>query len=235
MHKGLQFFLRIISVTVAWIFCLSVQVVWASEIIEFSADIMQKSPDRDTISGKLYRAKDKIRMEEAVGEHRIITIEDISARKILRLDPARKGYVEALWLPMQSGQARSSTKRPLPGDPDHPCAKFPQLKCKMLNKEEMIDDRKTEKWEIVRVMQASEQGARTRTMRSLIWVDRRLGVNVREERFLDNAPKGTSELRNIIEGAQSEDLFKIPEGYQRMEMPKPSAESGRGGGMQPVK
>nr|VFK38085.1 MAG: hypothetical protein BECKTC1821D_GA0114238_100357 [Candidatus Kentron sp. TC] len=234
MHKGLQFFLRTISMTVGLVFCGSIHAVFASEIIEFSADIIQQIPNRDTVSGKLYRAKDKIRMEEMLGENHVITIENISERKTLRLNPASKEYMEAPWPSIKSKQVRSGSKRPLPGDLDHPCAKFAQLKCKMLNKEEMIGNRKTEKWEVVRVMQGNEQGARTRTMRSLIWVDRRLGVNVREERFLDNTPKGMSELRTIIEGTQPEDLFEIPKGYRRVERQKPSSGSDRSG-MQPAK
>nr|VFJ57145.1 MAG: hypothetical protein BECKFW1821B_GA0114236_103210 [Candidatus Kentron sp. FW] len=232
MHRGLPFFLRIISAAAILVFFVPMKAI-SGEVVEFSAEMVQRIPNQDSIPGRLYVAKDKIRMEAVIGENRRITIEDGSARKTLHLNPARKEYMEMPWPAAKPNQPDPSIRRPLPGDPNHPCAKRAQLKCKMLNKEEKIGNRKTEKWEIARVMQAGKQDARTIVIRSLVWVDRRLGVNVREERFLDKNPKGSSELRAIKEGLQPKTLFQVPEGYRRVEMPKtPSGALPGGGGVQ---
>jgi len=237
MYRGLQLFSRIISVITVLAFCgpmnaISGDVAASNEIVEFSADMIRQIPNQDPILGKLYVAKDKIRIEVVVGKERRITIENASIRKTLHLNPARKEYMEIPWPAAKSDQPAFNTRRPLPGDPGHPCAKFAELKCKILNKEENIGNRKTEKWEIARVIPASEQNPQSQTMRSLIWADRRLGVNIREERFFNSESKGTSELRAIIEGSQPENLFQIPTDYQHLSIPKPSsAPPGTGGNM----
>lgn len=195
-------------------------------MIEFSANTMEKIPNREPMSGKLYVAKGKVRIEMVVGGKRGITIRDFSGRKTLHLNPMEKAYVEMPWPKAKSGLPHANIKRPpLPGDPDHPCAKLPQaqIKCRILNRDEKIGNRKTEKWEILQVSPADKKSAETHTIRSLVWVDRKLGVNVREEMFFDANSKRLRELRAIKEGPQPEALFLAPEGYRACRNIKNSA------------
>nr|VFJ70362.1 MAG: hypothetical protein BECKFM1743A_GA0114220_105443 [Candidatus Kentron sp. FM]VFJ72583.1 MAG: hypothetical protein BECKFM1743C_GA0114222_106602 [Candidatus Kentron sp. FM]VFK20907.1 MAG: hypothetical protein BECKFM1743B_GA0114221_107412 [Candidatus Kentron sp. FM] len=190
------------------------------EIVEFSADTVQQIPNQDPVPGKLYVSKGKIRMEIGAGdEHRII-IFDSTAKKTLHLNPARKEYMEVQWPTGKSDRSHASTRQPLPGDPNHLCTS-PQLECTMLGKGEKIGDRTTEKWEIVRKIQMD--GQKPRTMRFLVWVDRKLGANVREERYLDGEIQGSSEFRDIKEGVQPETLFQVPTNYQRVPVPSPQS------------
>ena len=188
---------------------------------EFSADTVQKISNQEPVQGKLYVSKGKVRMETGTGGTRGIIILNATDKKTLRLNPVRKEYIEVPWPAEKSNRPRLSARQPLPGDPHHPCANPMQLKCKMLGKDEKIHDRKTEKWQIVRVIQADNRNPKT--MRFLAWGDRELGVNVREERFIDNDLKGFSELRAIEEGPQPETLFQVPTDYLRVEMPKHSS------------
>nr|VFK21641.1 MAG: hypothetical protein BECKLFY1418C_GA0070996_109810 [Candidatus Kentron sp. LFY] len=240
MHRGLQFFSRIIPATAVLVFCMwmdviSSNVVANDEIIEFSANTIEQIPNRDPISGKLYVAKDKIRIEMAIERKRRIVIRDFSARKTLHLNPAAKEYMEVPWPATKSNQFHSGVRRPpLPGDSDHHCEKFAQLKCKMLNKEGEIYNRKTEKWEIIQEVPNKQIQSGKRVIRSLVWVDRRLGVNIREEMFFDVNSKSLRELRDIKEGPQSEKLFQIPTGYRRVEI-SAKTETSRTDNMQPAK
>lgn len=203
------------------------------EIIEFSAETIEQVLNRDPVLGKLYVAKDKIRIEMLVDEKRRIMIRDFSSRKTLHLNPTTKEYMEVPWPAAKSNRIHATVKRPpLPGDVDHHCAKFDQVKCKMLSKEEKIDNRKTEKWEIIQVIEPNKQSNETRTIRSLVWVDRQLGVNVREEMFFDVNSKSLKELRGIKEGVQPKVLFQVPMGYRRVEMPQPKS---RDGNVKPMK
>nr|VFJ45360.1 MAG: hypothetical protein BECKDK2373B_GA0170837_101050 [Candidatus Kentron sp. DK]VFJ63483.1 MAG: hypothetical protein BECKDK2373C_GA0170839_11084 [Candidatus Kentron sp. DK] len=203
---------------VALLFLAPVGGAASEEIVQFSADMIQQIPNQASIPGKLYVSKGKIRMETGAGEQRRITIVNFTDRKNLHLNPSRKEYMEVSW-PVQKADAPRSlvSKQPLPGDSDHPCASSQRLQCKVLHSNEKIGDRNTEKWEIVRVMPANNQTSRT--MRSVVWVDRELGANVREERFIDGELKGASELRAIKEGTQPESLFQVPAGYQRIQLP----------------
>jgi len=222
MHIGLKFFSWAFSLPIMMlVFYFPVSTI-ASDVgvVEFSADLVHQIPTQEAVVGKLYVTKDKIRREEGSGEKSRITIEDFSANKAFVLNPARKEYVEIPRPSAQSDRSRSSAKRPLPGDADHLCANHAQFRCKLLSKNERIADRLVEKWEIVREMQIKEQG--TQTMRALVWVDRKLGANVREERFINGDAVGSSEFRAIREAPQDKSLFKVPMDYRRIEMPKQS-------------
>nr|VFK50769.1 MAG: Domain of unknown function (DUF4412) [Candidatus Kentron sp. TUN]VFK51993.1 MAG: Domain of unknown function (DUF4412) [Candidatus Kentron sp. TUN] len=238
MYMGLQFLSRMILATATLlVFCVSMNAISddvVSKVVEFSASTIEKISSQEPILGKLYVAKDKVRIEMDIDGKRRIIIRDFSARKTLHLDLADKKYMEVSWPATKFNQLPSSVKRPpLPGDSDHVCAKLDRFKCSLLSEEEKINDRKTEKWEIVQVIQANnKQSDKTRTVRSLVWVDRELGVNVREEMFFDANSKSLRELRAIKEGLQPKALFQVPTDYRRVEMPGPRS---HGDNMQPIK
>ncbi|VFM98280.1 MAG: hypothetical protein BECKG1743D_GA0114223_102363 [Candidatus Kentron sp. G] len=190
------------------------------EIVEFSADTVQQIPNQDPVPGKLYVSKEKIRMEIGTGDTRKIIIFNSTAGKTLHLNPARKQYMEIQWPTGKSDRPHTSTRQPLPGDPNHLCAS-PQLECAMLGKDEKVGDRTTEKWELVRKIQV--EGRDPQTMRFLVWVDRELGANIRQEIYSNGELEESSEFRHIEKGAQPETLFQVPTDYQRVSMPRPQS------------
>lgn len=179
----------------------------------FSATMVE-SADGKTRQGRIYVTDAGVRTEMGAGDQQRIMIVDKRNRIAWLLNPARREYVE-----MKGEDAGSAgASPPLPGDANSPCNRAPGLTCNRLAHEAM-NGRQSEKWEIV-VTQGEQ------SMKSLVWVDRALGMPVREE-----MPGGqVRELRDIRLGAQPADLFRVPQGYRRIEMPK---QSGQGAGQPP--
>jgi len=80
--------------------------------------------------------------------------------------------------------------------------------------EEKVAGRKAEKWELTAV------GPDGKSSTSFQWYDPELKMNIREE--ADNG--AFRELRNIRTGSQSEELFRVPAGYEEISMPMESDE-----------
>lgn len=75
---------------------------------------------------------------------------------------------------------------------------------------------RVEKWELVTTMPGRPE------TRSFQWFDPELKLTVRQE-----FPGGiVSELKNIRVGKQPDDLFKVPQGYERMAVPVPQGMPG---------
>jgi hypothetical protein len=89
---------------------------------------------------------------------------------------------------------------------------------KFLGKDK-LNDREVEKWQVT-----MRQG--NRTQQSTEWIDPKLGVVVRQEAGQGQA----TELRNIQAGSQPDNLFTVPQDYQKRAMPQSSGGSGMPGG-----
>ncbi len=180
---------------------------------EFSALAVQITPDKKESMTKLYVGDGQMRREMGQGEQQRITIVNTQSNTAWMLNPNRQEYVEL----KGPAQANVPSRPPLPGEGESLCAKEKGLTCTKVSAEKM-NGRNTEKWEIV-----MSQG--DRKLRSTVWVDRSLGVTVREE-----LPGGyVRELRDIQEAPQDPSLFQVPAGYERIELPKqppPGAEPG---------
>lgn len=82
------------------------------------------------------------------------------------------------------------------------------LEMNLLGKEK-INDRMTEKWEVVNIQPTGQRS------RSLQWHDMKLEIAIREE-----LPGGyVRELKNIKIGNQPDTLFNVPADYKQIEMP----------------
>ena len=75
---------------------------------------------------------------------------------------------------------------------------------------EQVNGRMTERWDVV--MTPAEGEAQQGTQ----WFDPQLGVTVRE-----TLPNGAvRELRNIVLGEPAAELFSVPSGYRKLDMPQ---------------
>lgn len=178
---------------------------------EFSALAVQIMPDKEESVAKLYVGDGQMRREMGQGEQHRITIVNTESNTAWMLNPNRQEYVEF----------KVPGRPPLPGEGESLCAKEQGLTCTKVSAEKM-NGRNTEKWEIV-----MSQG--DRKLRSMVWVDRSLGVPVREE-----LPGGyVRELRDIQEASQDPSLFQVPAGYERIELPEQPPEGVQPDGAEP--
>nr|MBS0020449.1 DUF4412 domain-containing protein [Gammaproteobacteria bacterium] len=168
-------------------------------------------PDKKESVAKLYVGDGQMRREMGQGEQHRITIVNTESNTAWMLNPNRQEYVEF----------KVPGRPPLPGEGESLCAKEQGLTCTKVSAEKM-NGRNTEKWEIV-----MSQG--DRKLRSMVWVDRSLGVPVREE-----LPGGyVRELRDIQEASQDPSLFQVPGGYERIELPEQPPEGAKPEGAEP--
>lgn len=183
---------------------------------EFSALAVQITPDKKETMAKLYVGDGQMRTEVGQGEKQRITIVNTQRNTAWMLNPSRQEYVEF----KGPADANVPSRPPLPGEAGSPCGKQGGLTCTEVGAEK-VNDRNTEKWEIV--MSQGDQ-----KLRSVVWVDRSLGMPVREQ-----LPGGyVRELRDIQESPQDPSLFQIPAEYQRVELPKQPPQ-GAGAGQPP--
>jgi hypothetical protein len=129
-------------------------------------------------------------------------------------------YKGAQWMVMPDARkymertfkAPSSVQPPPdPGDPSHPCQSGKGgMTCKDLGRAS-VHGRTTQKWEVV-----TQRGKQT--MRQVIYWDPQLHYPIREE-----VPgMGGHEYRNIRIGTLPDHLFEVPQGYEKVEMPRRS-------------
>lgn len=186
--------------------------------LQFSARTVQTTPKNERMTGRVFFGDERMRTEMTREGETRINIVDNRRRVAWILNPGRKEYVEF------KGEAdRSSAQAPVPGrpalpdEPGSPCQEGRGLVCNKLGAE-VIGGRPTDKWEFV--MTRGEQ-----TQRSLVWIDTRLKIPVREE-----LPGGyVRELLDIKEGPQPDSLFQIPADFKRIEMPVAGQRSPQGG------
>lgn len=178
--------------------------------VQFSATTVQATPERKTMTGKLYVGDGVMRTEMTRDGQTRITIVDHRRRVAWMLNPAKKEYVEMKG-PARRPQAETPSRTPLPDEPGHPCQEGKEgLACDKLGTEQVYG-RTTDKWAFT----TTEQG---QTSRTVVWIDRTLRIPVREE-----IPGGyVRELRDMREGPPPADLFAVPQGYSKIDIPTQS-------------
>ena len=201
---------RLLPLAGATVFCFSAAA--GPHVVEFSATVVHSAPNQPSVVEQVFVGSNSMRADIGTGEQRLITIMDMQQRKAWMVNPTRKEYMEMPVRPGQSDATRPAGGRPpLPGESGHPCVAGQGFECKRLGNEP-INGRQTEKWEIV-----DSRGEQR--VRSLLWVDRELGANIREE-----IPGGfVRELRDIRVGAQPAHVFQVPADYRRVAPPKQPA------------
>jgi hypothetical protein len=174
---------------------------------EFSADMYNTENGKDLVpQGKIYMAKDKLRMETHRGGPGGVLIVNLATQTSAVLMPQQKMYME---MPYGQGPQRQAFPFFRTGDVSNACGDWQKLAtnrgttCRKVGSE-TVNGRSTVKYE---GMQAD--GSTT-----YVWLDPNLRFPVKWQNKND-----AGELRNINVGSQPASLFEIPAGYQKMQMP----------------
>lgn len=132
--------------------------------VEFSAEAVQMTPMQPPMVVKMYVSKNAVRTEmEMNGQSQVEIIYPQQQRRVMLL-PSSKRYVE-----QQSAKPMAAVKKK---KFFNPCDELPNADCRLLGKE-TISGRKTQKWEITKVVNG-------RQMRSLHWIDSNRRMAIRE-------------------------------------------------------
>ncbi|MBN2887420.1 MAG: hypothetical protein JXM75_12005 [Chromatiaceae bacterium] len=238
---------------------VSVTVAAQVSPVQFSADMVNRAPDGQLSTGRLFVGDERTRVEKTAQGRELVHIVDRQRRAEWMLFPAEQTYMERLAPP----EAPMPQALPAPSAERNPCAGIPDLSCRRAGEEsvagraavkwemtmrrdgqtlsgaqwldverglplkyampdgqrmelrlvgnERLEGRAVEKWE----MTASAPGQQA--VSTFQWYDPELKLLVREE-FPGGAVR---ELTNIRVGAQPDELFSVPAGYRRVEMPQP--------------
>jgi hypothetical protein len=177
----------------------------------FSADMTTTSANGNlNMSGKMYISMPRMRMDmnnagngKAAGPFggKASMIVDGTTKTMYMLMPEQHMYME---FPMD--QNSPMTQR-MPKFQDmfkgnDPCAAREGTTCKKLGTE-TVNGRSCDKWEI------TEKSGKTETL----WMDQKLHFPIKSV-----VGEITTQYTNIKEGAQDASLFKIPDGYRKMDM-----------------
>jgi len=135
---------------------------------EFSAEMVQRGPEGEMSSGKMYVGDGRMRSEMLHQGQEVVRITDENRGVEWILFPEQKKYMERQ---LGTGGAPQPAAKASPAS--DPCAGMPGLTCRKLG-EEAINGRNAVKWEMV----ASHQG---KTMKSTQWIDTERGVPLRQE------------------------------------------------------
>jgi len=147
---------------------------------EFSADMVQRGPQGEMSSGKMYVGDKRVRTEMSHQGQQIIRVSDEKRGVEWILFPDQKKYME-----QRLGRPGGNGSGAAPKPTDDPCGGMPGLTCRNLG-EENIGGRTALKWEIT----ASHQGE---TMTSTQWIDKERGVVLRQE-----SPNGQTMELNFV-------------------------------------
>ena len=135
---------------------------------EFSAESIQRGPEGDMSSSKMYVGDKRMRTEMSHQGQQVIRVTDENRGVEWILFPDQKKYMERkLGDPVgQPSGAKSSAT-------DDPCGGMPGLTCRNLGEED-IGGRTAVKWEMV----AAHQG---QSKKSTQWIDKERGIPLRQE------------------------------------------------------
>lgn len=128
----------------------------AEGVIQFTADAIQRTPDRPPMKARIHVGPDAVRSEYEMNGQRFIEI--VRQQERILINPDRKEYV------IQPGGNTPLPQARKPQPPGtSPCQGVPGVSCRMLGKEK-VNGRLAEKWEFVTTRNGHE-------VRSLHWID----------------------------------------------------------------
>jgi uncharacterized protein DUF4412 len=171
----------------------------AQRPLPFSADIAISSNGQN-ITGKMYFALPKTRMDMTSNGRNISVISDNSTQTSYMIQHQQRMYFE-----MHGNQpnpmARNIPKFDSSFDPQNSCVK--DGTCKKAGTE-TVNGRVCDKWV------TTQKDGKTSTA----WLDQRLFVPIKTL----NSDGNTMELSNIKEGAPPASTFEVPAGYRKMDL-----------------
>jgi hypothetical protein len=160
---------------------------------EFAAEMVQRGPDGQATTAKMYVGDKRMRTEMSHQGQDVVRIVDQERGVEWILFPEQKTYMERA--SAQSGGQGTPTVEPTSADP---CAGMPGMTCRKLG-EETVAGRPALKWEMV----ASFQG---QTMTSTQWLDKERGPAfvLRQESSNGQKMERTQEGKETIDGREVE-------------------------------
>jgi hypothetical protein len=185
---------------------------------QFSADVRVWNKLSSVSHMKMFVGNKRARLDrqpDLSGYHSIQSlIVDSDAHSVFLLIPEKKSYVESTKLAADLSHGASIFR---PRDPANPCAEWiewvrkyhdVELRCRKLG-EEMIDGRKTQKWE----GSATPEGGWGN-----IWFDPELRFVIKLRSYPKKGLLEGYDLQQIEEGPQPDTLFELPNDYVRMSL-----------------
>ena len=165
----------------------------------FSGDFTQTTDQGKQVTGKIYFALPKMRLEMNTGGREMILIIDQSAQTSDVLMPEQHMYMENHT--NQDNPMMRGVKAPTSFDPDHPCGAT--ATCNKVGTE-TINGRVCDKW-----VNTDSKGTTT------AWIDQSLHFPIKTQ----NANGSIWQLTNIKEGEPDASVFQVPAGYRKMDIP----------------
>ena len=171
---------------------LAAPLAWAAQ---FSGDMKVVMGDRTQVS-KIFVDGTKMRTEVQAPNGKMVIIMDTKNDKIMFLMPAQKMYMDGSGM----GESMGAKEMPKLGEVPKDAKKVGTEKLKGYSCE-------------VYELERAGMG------KSKFWWVKKLGMPIKS---VSETPMGkaVTEMENIKEGSQPAELFKVPAGYSKMEMPK---------------
>lgn len=173
----------------------------------FTADLHMTSTKADRgpqdVTGKIFFGTGHMRMNIDSGGHQTAIITDFATKTSDVLMLEQQMYIESKTGQRGRGAPGSSVTQDLkPYDPEHPCAAEPDVTCKKIGVEE-VNGRTCDHWELT-----DKQGKV-----SNLWIDQKLHLPIKIV-----SDDSTITLSNIKEGQPDASLFKVPDGFRKLDM-----------------
>jgi len=188
--------------------CLLLACATAVAQADFSADLVNVSAASNTFHTRIFSAGEKLRFqgEDRAGRPNSIMIVDLAKNSSIVLIPQQKQYVEnkQAQIPGQ-GVTFFRAKDVEDACGEWQAAHAEKSKCRKVG-HETVHGRDSVKYELTEKKGGS----------STVWVDSKLHFPVKWKNSV-----GSSELRNIKEGAQASELFEVPGGYTKRALQGP--------------
>jgi hypothetical protein len=172
----------------------------------FTADLHITSTRADRapqdVDGKIFFGSGHVRMNLDAGGHQTAIITDFATKTSDVLMIEQQMYIESKGGQMSRGPGSSFTQELKPYDPEHPCASQPDVTCKKIGVEQ-VNGRTCDHWEL------TEKNGKV----SNLWIDQKLHLPIKIV-----SDDSTITLSNIKEGQPDANLFKVPDGFKKLDM-----------------
>ncbi|MGD0189601.1 MAG: hypothetical protein ABSD74_02550 [Rhizomicrobium sp.] len=197
---------------IAWTAVLAVFVVsGGANAAEFSATTVAKNSEGQVHTSKIYYSNGKVRIEPQGAPNYIIL--DTAAKTGFIVLPAKKVFILEPKMMATYSAATFSVGV-------NPCVNLAPtggiITCKNLGADK-INGRPTEKWQVTQTGPGGTNGTGM-SLISTVWVDRGMGTLVKAQ-----SPRGTLDYQNVHFGPQAANLFAVPTGFKKQDMPAPQA------------
>jgi len=179
---------------IAAIFLFSLFCSATALAVEFSADTVTTYKGGNKVTGKMYYKADRFRMDMNVGDDMMV-ITRLDKKVVWNVMPSEKMYIEMAFDPKKKPMVESKFEG--------------EVERKEVG-EEMIDGHPTKKYLVT-----YRSGNDTEQVYQWLATDIKFPI---KSAAVDGS--WTQEFRNVKMATQPDNLFEVPPGYEKMEMPQ---------------